>query len=306
MANVDPTAVIDTSGEQVYDGVSAFVLEAGEELTVPAGSNDPGSDDLTFTWDWARVTGTSDEQTSLVNPPATDPAISPSMQPRDIALEASHTYGEACLYELGVTVTDDDGGSATDTAPVLITGNATVSKGHGWWLNQYRVKSSNDFTPAEAAVLPRHRRAISAWSSTSTRMPRPRAAATLVLNNPAKSPAEVIFDQHALGAWLNFANGSVSLSTPSTPTERHARQHLRGGDVRGRDGQDEPGVDLGADQGAEGHRRADRHAERAVRRRLSLDGELRRPGDLVGAAHDGVSDRQAGDPISMTVAVPAS
>jgi hypothetical protein len=24
----------------------------------------------------------------------------------------------------------------------------------------------------------------------------------------------VIFDQHALGAWLNFANGSVKLTTP--------------------------------------------------------------------------------------------
>ncbi len=41
-----------------------------------------------------------------------------------------------------------------------------------------------------------------------------RAKATLVLNNPAKSPADVIFDQQALGAWLNFANGSVELGTP--------------------------------------------------------------------------------------------
>ncbi len=35
-----------------------------------------------------------------------------------------------------------------------------------------------------------------------------------MLNSPAKAPADVIFDQQALGAWLNFANGSVSLGTP--------------------------------------------------------------------------------------------
>ena len=41
-----------------------------------------------------------------------------------------------------------------------------------------------------------------------------RSKATAVLNAPAKSPAHVIFDQHLLGAWLNFANGSVKLATP--------------------------------------------------------------------------------------------
>ncbi|WP_203580754.1 M36 family metallopeptidase [Microbacterium hibisci] len=212
VANVDPTATIDTSGEEVYDGQSAFVLEAGEELTVPANSTDPGSDDLTLTWEWGD--GTSDSQTSLVNPPAADPAKSPSVQPRDITLEASHTYGDACLYELGVTTEDDDGGvSPTDTAAVVVTGDATVSKGHGWWLNQYRVKKSNDFTAAELQcyldIVGYFSLVFDEGKDAST-----RAAATLVLNNPAKAPADVIFDQHALGAWLNFANGSVSLDTP--------------------------------------------------------------------------------------------
>ncbi|GAA3632694.1 hypothetical protein GCM10022200_14550 [Microbacterium awajiense] len=212
VANVDPTATIDTSAEEVYDGVSAFILEAGEELSVPANATDPGSDDLTIEWDWGD--GTTSSETSLVNPPAADPLKSPSVQPRDVDLESAHTYADACLYELGVTTTDDDGGvSDTDTAAVVVTGNATVSKGHGWWKNQYRDKKPNDFTPAElqcyldivgyfSLVFDEHKDAST------------RAAATLVLQNPAKSPADVIFDQHLLGAWLNFANGSVSLSTP--------------------------------------------------------------------------------------------
>ena len=211
VANVDPTAVIDTAGEQVYDGVSAFILEAGEDLTVPVGSEDPGSDDLAFEWAWGD--GATSNGTSLVNPPATDPAKSPSVQPRDVDLSSTHTYGEACANTLGTTVTDDDGGSGTDSAIVIVTGNADVSKGHGWWLNQYRAKSPNDFTPTELQcyldIVGTLSMVFDEETDAST-----RAAATKVLNAPAKAPAEVIFDQHALGAWLNFANGSVKLDTP--------------------------------------------------------------------------------------------
>ncbi|MDV3221462.1 M36 family metallopeptidase [Intrasporangium sp.] len=210
VANVDPTAVIDTSGEQVYDGVSAFILEAGEDLTVPVGSEDPGSDDLTFEWAWGD--GTTDSQTSLVNPPALDPPKSPSIQPRDVDLSETHAYGDACLYTLTTTVTDDDGGSGNDSAAVLVTGNADVSKGHGWWLNQYRDKPPNDFTPAQLQCYLDIVGYLSLVFDEDTDAST-RAAAAHVLNAPAKSPAEVIFDQMALGAWLNFANGSVKLDT---------------------------------------------------------------------------------------------
>ena len=216
VANVAPTALIDTSGEQVYDGVSAFILEAGEDLTVPASSQDPGSDDLTFRWDWDGALGgeTPDEQTSLndalVDP---DPALSPSINPRAVSLEATHAYADACLYDLEVRVTDDDAGTAADTAVVLVTGNADVSKGHGWWLNQYRTKPPNDFTPAQLQCLLDIVGYLSMVFDDKTDAST-RAKATKVLNAPAKSPENVIFDQHALGAWLNFANGSVKLATP--------------------------------------------------------------------------------------------
>ena len=215
VANVDPTSVIDTSGEQVYDGVSAFILEAGEDLTVPASSEDPGSDDLTFVWDWdGALNGeTPDEQTSLndagVGP---DPALSPSIHPRNVSLEATHAYSDACAYDLDVTVTDDDLGSGSDSAVVLITGNATESKGHGWWLNQYRPKGKT----FDDATLQCYLDIVNYLSLVFSegKDADSRADATLVLQNPAKSPADVIFDQHALGAWLNFANGSVKLDTP--------------------------------------------------------------------------------------------
>lgn len=211
VGNVDPTAVIDTAGEQVYDGVSAFIVEVGEDLTVPVGSADPGSDDLDFVWAWGD--GATSSQTSLVNPPALDPPKSPSIQPRAVDLSATHAYADACAYTFEATVDDDDGGTASDSAIVLITGNADVSRGHGWWLNQYRPKPPNAFTPAQLQCFLDIVGTLSLVFDEETDAST-REAATSVLNNPAKSPARVIFDQMALGAWLNFAHGSVKLDTP--------------------------------------------------------------------------------------------
>lgn len=215
VANIAPTSVIDTGGEQTYDGVTAFILKAGQALTIPASSHDPGSDDLSFLWDWdGPLTGeTPDQQTSLVDPPGTDPALSPSIEPRDVALSKAHSYGNACLYHLSVGVTDDDAGSSTDHAVVLVTGNGTVSRGHGWWLNEYRPKSANDFTPAQLQCYLDITNYMSKLFSEQTPA-LTRADATKILNAPAKAPEAVIFDQMALGAWLNFANGSVRLSSP--------------------------------------------------------------------------------------------
>ena len=207
VANVNPNVTIDTSGEQVYDGVSAFIVEAGEDLTVPAGATDPGSDDLTATWDWAD--GTTSSQTSLVNPPALDPAKSPSIQPRDASFSATHAYGDACLYELTVTVDDDDGGTDDESAAVIITGNADRSRGTGWWLNQYRVKAANDFTTAQLECY----LAIAGFISLVFPDGMVRADGEQILNAPAKAPEATIFDEEALAAWLNFANGAIKLDT---------------------------------------------------------------------------------------------
>ena len=150
----------------------------------------------------------------MVNPPATDPAKSPSVQPRDVTRSQTHAYADACAYTLDTTVTDDDLGSASDSALVLITGNGTTSTGPRLVAQPVPRQEVERLHPGASC---------SATSTSSARLSlvfdehkdaSTRAAATLVLNNPAKSPADVIFDQQALGAWLNFANGSVKLSTP--------------------------------------------------------------------------------------------
>lgn len=208
--NVVPTVAIDTAGETTYDGVTAFVLHAGETLTVPLDATDPGSDDLTLTWDWGD--GSPDSTaTSLVNPPALDPAKSPSVQPRDISLSASHVYGDACIYTLTGDAVDDDGGNAVDdTAVVIITGNATQARSKGFWQTNYRRLPASKFTDAQLQCY----LDITVYLSMHFNSPLTLAQAADILKSNASSSTPGQFDSQLLAAWLNFANGSYDLDTP--------------------------------------------------------------------------------------------
>lgn len=208
VGNIDPTATIDKSGEQTYDGVSATVLPAGEDLTIGVTATDPGSDDLLFEWLWGD--GGSDTQTSLVNPPLPDPPKSPSVQERNVTLNATHAYTDACLYQLTANLEDDDGGTASDTAAVVVTGNADTSKGHGWWYAQYRPQPPNDFSAATLQCY----LDIAVFFSLVFNDPLTRADGERILRAPAKAPETVQFDEKALAAWLNFANGAFTFDTP--------------------------------------------------------------------------------------------
>src|SRR3546814_2313971 len=67
VSNMAPTAAIDDSAAQTYGGQTALVLPKGDDLAVPAEADDPGSDDLTFTWDWDGPSASNETPTSKKN-----------------------------------------------------------------------------------------------------------------------------------------------------------------------------------------------------------------------------------------------
>jgi len=125
-----------------------------------------------------------------------------------VTLSRSHAYSGACVYDLVFRSADDDGGSASDQATVVIVGNATRLRGSGWWLAQYWPHRPNAFSPQTMECY----LDIVVFMSTvfDTPLDQPDAVDILFVNQN-KGTAEELFDKQLLAAWLNFANGAIEL-----------------------------------------------------------------------------------------------
>jgi hypothetical protein len=80
----------------------------GHNITFIATASDPGSDDLTFTWDFGD--GTTSIQVYYNDGVGPDPYPSPEVNPIAVTDTAKHSYASAGAYTVTLTVTDDDGG----------------------------------------------------------------------------------------------------------------------------------------------------------------------------------------------------
>lgn len=213
VSNVAPTAVIDESGAVVVNGVPTFIAHSGQPLTFKGRSTDPGSDDLNLSWNWND--GSQVATPYLVNPPGTDPASSPSVQPRDVTDTKAHTFGAACNYDVGFGSRDDDGGTAADSAKVVVQGNAHLTKLTAYWYLQTRPGLR--IPPVDLPVstlncylqVAQHMSKVLSEARDVSTLAKAHDLLALSLLNPKRE-----LDQQLLTAWLNFADGSFDLSSP--------------------------------------------------------------------------------------------
>lgn len=224
ISNVDPTSAIDETGTVLINGVPTFIAQAGDTVTFSGRSTDPGSDDLFLSWDWDDGAPSPDVTTTyLVNPPSSDPAKSPTIQPRDVTDSKSHVF-DACLFDVGFLARDDDNGTSADTVAVIVTGTSDRRRSAGYWQNVYDPKARGFTTETLLCYLE-----IAGFVSTVFHVPVDAstiAAAASVLKPGGGTTTEEQFDRQLLAALLNFANGSVGWTqlvdtdadgTPDTP-----------------------------------------------------------------------------------------
>ena len=123
--------------------------------------------------------------------------------------EQTHTFADACTYDIVFSALDDDAGSASDTIKVLITGNEDEGLPVGYWAQQYRQRGGVDF---DAATLTCYLE-ITAFVSNVYHERRDASTfqkAQAILFDQGKSVAKRDqLDRDLLAAWLNFANGAV-------------------------------------------------------------------------------------------------
>jgi hypothetical protein len=207
VGNLDPTATIDVSDAISFPGGDYLVVEAGATLPVAAEGTDPGSDDLTFTWNLP------DAETYLNDPelgpePDEPPTRTPfGTFPFAASDEADAVYAFPGVQDLGLVLTDDDDGSDDDSAGVIVTGNSDTTRGSGWWKHQYSGKGSPQLDPALAAAYLEIVNAVSSVFSEETAL-LTFADAHAVLSPGGDKRARA--RSELLQAWLEFASGAVS------------------------------------------------------------------------------------------------
>ena len=90
----------------VIDDFSPYFL--GHNITFMATASDPGSDDLTFTWNWGD--GNTTENVYYNDGIGPDPYPSPEVNPITVTDTVEHSYASAGTYTVTLLVMDDDGG----------------------------------------------------------------------------------------------------------------------------------------------------------------------------------------------------
>ena len=213
--NISPTAVIDESATIIINGINVFLATIGEDIDFSGNSQDPGSDDLTISWDWDDGPPSPDVSTVyLVNDPLLDPPKSPTDQPRDVTDDQTHAFVDACLYEIVLASDDDDGGHGEDSATVIVVGDAEQIRSAGYWQQQVQFTQQNkknaDF---EAETLLCY---LDIIRVTSLIFDEQESLSTLqdardVLKVGQKTTHHEQLLRQILASWLNFANGSIAI-----------------------------------------------------------------------------------------------
>lgn len=107
-----------------------------------------------------------------------------------------------------MTLTDDDGGSDSAEAGVVVTGTAETTQGSGWWKHQYSGSGSPQIDPDAAAGYLDVVNAVSHLFSEFT--PAATAAEAHDVLSPTGGDRRAHARAELLMAWLHFAGGAVA------------------------------------------------------------------------------------------------
>ena len=123
--SIDTRPDLNMTGAKAYltqmVQVPVYTVDEGTPVTLIAYATDPGSDDLTFRWNWGD--GTPDTVMTYYNngvSPDPYPSYWYGTSPFSVTNAATHVYGDDGHYNVTLTVTDDDGGTTVSMKQVIV------------------------------------------------------------------------------------------------------------------------------------------------------------------------------------------
>ncbi|MGH9223833.1 MAG: hypothetical protein ACRD2W_08640 [Acidimicrobiales bacterium] len=117
------------------------------------------------------------------------------------------TFSEPGAYKVGVTVTDDDGGSAGGELWMIVVGDATKTLGPGYWKHQYEGTGQPQVDSASLSGYLEIVGLVSGVFSEKTALASPGDASVVL--SPNSGDKRAVATAGLLGAWHHFASGAV-------------------------------------------------------------------------------------------------
>ena len=201
VGNLDPDVELDESDLVSFPTGDYFLGRVGVAQTHAADATDPGSDDLTFSWnDAAGSTATYYNDGSSPDLDQSPGGTSPFSASDSVTYE----FASLGVQTVEVTVVDDDGGSDTDSLQKIVTGDDDGARTIGFWGHQVSGKGRPHYAESEMLALLAVVDALSnAFDGVDTLA---EAAAALDTSGPGMRTKA---DSQLLAAWLNFVSGRV-------------------------------------------------------------------------------------------------
>ncbi len=211
--NLDPTVGIDDGPAiQFPSGELAFVARRGVAHGFDAQASDPGSDDIAATWSFPTLSGGAqvpDHTVDYFND-GVGPDAYPS--PHGTFPFVTRTPDVSTFPDPGgrtarVDVADDDGGTASDDLPLLVTDARTCTMVTAHWRQQF-TSQGRQLIDAERleAYLWMIRFASSAFDAGNL---ADGSAAGAILQPGGGNDRRARLERATLVAWLNFASGGI-------------------------------------------------------------------------------------------------
>jgi hypothetical protein len=199
VANLSPSVELEKSEAVDINGQWTYLGRRGHEQTHSASANDPGSDDLKFSW------SSGHDKTYFNDGVASDPDPSPAGTfPFSVEDNAYVAFDMPGIYDIEVSVMDDDGGSVSDSLTKLITGDAVCPRSQGFWKHQFSDKGKAQL---DEATLERYLEIVTFGTSYFGDSISLEQAGEIM--NPKGANMLGKAEAQFLAAWLNFAHGAV-------------------------------------------------------------------------------------------------